>query len=228
MRLAAVRDEAAVVQRGPVEEPDPGRGLAVEVAPEPRLALREEVHDDAVGTGPAAAGRGGERHDHAAVGVDHDPEPAGPGRTAERVREVAAGQARDARPTRWRRRRGHERPGGGPGVNPTPSPCPAASITSATSASATAPRSPTATIRSPSPRRPHGARAPGPVDDGPTTDEQVEPHGQASYRGPLHARGSCVALAILPVRRGAIAQLGERLNGMQGVRGSSPRSSTNR
>jgi hypothetical protein len=32
--------------------------------------------------------------------------------------------------------------------------------------------------------------------------------------------------AILPVRRGAIAQLGERLNGIQKVRGSNPRSST--
>ena len=33
--------------------------------------------------------------------------------------------------------------------------------------------------------------------------------------------------AILPVRHGAIAQLGERLNGIQKVRGSNPRSSTN-
>ena len=36
-----------------------------------------------------------------------------------------------------------------------------------------------------------------------------------------------VSYAILPVRRGAIAQLGERLNGIQKVKGSNPFSSTN-
>ena len=53
MRLAAVRDEAALVERGPVEQPGAGGGLPVEVTPQPRLALGEEVHDEPVGTAPA-------------------------------------------------------------------------------------------------------------------------------------------------------------------------------
>src|SRR2546426_1797789 len=97
----------------------------------------------------------------------------------------------------------------------------------------TAPRLPTAAIRSP--RTPTSAGRPGaPVP---------------STRRPLRTRRSNVAidaewcqtptlrrrlrgskrrgpLLYSPLRRGAIAQLGERLNGIQKVRGSNPLSST--
>ena len=51
--------------------------------------------------------------------------------------------------------------------------------------------------------------------------------GVATGRGAAGASASDARRAILAVRRGAIAQLGERLNGIQKVRGSNPRSSTN-
>ena len=73
----------------------PGRRLTVEVAAEPRLALGEKLLDEPLRVGPAAPAGGGQRDDDAAVGVDDDPQAAGPRRAAERVREVAAGQARD-------------------------------------------------------------------------------------------------------------------------------------
>ena len=45
--------------------------------------------------------------------------------------------------------------------------------------------------------------------------------------GPGTGGAAAFAFGILAVRRGAIAQLGERLNGIQKVRGSNPLSSTN-
>ena len=50
------------------------------------------------------------------------------------------------------------------------------------------------------------------------------PAGPAATVRPRRRRTPC---AILPLRRGAIAQLGERLNGIQKVKGSNPFSSTN-
>ena len=54
--------------------------------------------------------------------------------------------------------------------------------------------------------------------------------GRRGVAGTHHRRvdpGPDPRLAILPLRRGAIAQLGERLNGIQKVKGSNPFSSTN-
>ncbi len=56
-----------------------------------------------------------------------------------------------------------------------------------------------------------------------TTDGRVAEAQPSRHRRRLTV-GPC---GILPLRRGAIAQLGERLNGIQKVRGSNPRSSTN-
>jgi hypothetical protein len=54
--------------------------------------------------------------------------------------------------------------------------------------------------------------------------------GGSAFRTPVAGgaeSGVASGRAILPLRRGAIAQLEERLNGIQKVRGSSPLSSTN-
>ena len=98
MRLAAVRDEAAVVERGP-----PSRSRSRAAAWRSRWRRSQASRSarksttSPSGAGPAAAVGDGQRHDDATLRVDHDPEPARPRRAAERVREVAAGEARDLR-----------------------------------------------------------------------------------------------------------------------------------
>ena len=66
--------------------------LSIEMAADPRLALAQELVDQPLRMGPAAAGRERDGDDEAVLGIDRDPEPARAGGSAEDV-------------GRWRHRR---------------------------------------------------------------------------------------------------------------------------
>ena len=82
---AAVPDPAACREIGllPLD--------ALEMPPQPRLALAEEPVDRGLGVGPAAARRRRHRDDDAEGRIDRDPQVPRPGGAAERVRREGAG-----------------------------------------------------------------------------------------------------------------------------------------
>ncbi|HEY8819503.1 MAG TPA: hypothetical protein VIM25_11885 [Candidatus Limnocylindrales bacterium] len=82
MQVAPEADRRAVAQATTGDELGTVAGLRGEVPAEPRLALGEErVHMTLQirHARPAAPPGDGHRHDHAAVGVDHDTQAARPG-----------------------------------------------------------------------------------------------------------------------------------------------------
>ena len=97
VEVAAVAEARAVLEPAPGGEDRPVRGLAREMAAQPRLARGEERHDVALGVAPARPPARGHRHDHAAVRVDDDAQRARPRGAAERVVERAAGEVGDGR-----------------------------------------------------------------------------------------------------------------------------------
>jgi hypothetical protein len=95
---------APEAERGAVGEAAPGCQLgalarpSIQVAADPRLAFPQERLDPRLGMGPAPTVSGRDRDDEPELGVDRDPEVAGPSRVAENVVERRAAQ-RD-RPSR--------------------------------------------------------------------------------------------------------------------------------
>src|SRR5919112_2914384 len=85
MELAEETDGSTVGETTAGEELRALSSLGVEVAPDPRLALAQELVDQTLGPGPSATRRRRDRHDEPALGIDRDPQPARPGRSAEDV-----------------------------------------------------------------------------------------------------------------------------------------------
>lgn len=95
VEVAAEADPRAVPKAAPGSELGSVASVTVQVTAEPRLAFDEEGTDMSLRIRPAAATGRRNGHDHAAVGMDDDPQAAGSGRAAERVVEWPSGQAHD-------------------------------------------------------------------------------------------------------------------------------------
>jgi hypothetical protein len=96
MKLPEVPDLAAIARPAACCELRPDPGVSIEMAPDPTLAFAEKLHGPALPVdSPGSIGRHG--HDHAALGMDDDPERAGSWGVAEREGYGAAGQVRHGR-----------------------------------------------------------------------------------------------------------------------------------
>lgn len=94
MQLAEVSEFGTVADATPRLDRKALPIHALEMAPQPRFAFREEPLDRGFGTGPASPRGQGHGHHDPDPGVDGDPERPRPGRSTEAVLERAAGQVR--------------------------------------------------------------------------------------------------------------------------------------
>lgn len=91
MELAAIADEAPVDEPAACLQHLPNTPLALEMAPQPRLALLQERLDDPLGPCPATTRRQRDRNDDAPACVHGDAQPSAAGQGPERILDLATG-----------------------------------------------------------------------------------------------------------------------------------------